>query len=87
MPSPIFNYAEQVLREEAERLANLKQINQNSKNSSSYASVHEEKIVIGVAKVNLKDEDSFPTLGKAKTNSKLSYYNLSLIFFIYLYHM
>lgn len=59
--SPSVNYAEQVLREEAERIAKLKE--EAAKKSSDYAS---KTAAGGVAKVNLKDDDSFPTLGKAK---------------------
>ena len=58
------NYAEQVLREEAERIAELK------KNAAAaQLAVNEAKKAAEVSKevkVNLKDEDDFPTLGKAK---------------------
>lgn len=58
------NYAEQVLREEAERIAELK------KNAAAaQLAVAEAKNAAEVSKevkVNLKDEDDFPTLGKAK---------------------
>lgn len=74
MPSPITNYAEQVLREEAERVAANKATLKGGKNS--YANVHvdndnDNDNVMGIAKVNLKDEDSFPALGKAKVKGKL----------------
>ena len=65
--SPSINYAEQVLREEAERLAKLKEA--NSADSSSSASADKSTFSAkteAVAKVNLKDESDFPTLGKAK---------------------
>lgn len=62
-PVPI-NYADQVLREEADRLANLKE------NAAAKFTAEAKKATEGReesrVKVNLKDEDNFPTLGKAK---------------------
>lgn len=62
--SPSINYAEQVLREEAERVAQLKEVTKQVKKSS--ISEESEQVKNANAKVNLKDEDDFPTLGKAK---------------------
>lgn len=79
---PSINYAEQVLREEAERLA---QIKENSSSKISAAAVNAKKDETGrfaasIAKVNLNDEDDFPTLGKAKgtvvTINFINYYIL-----------
>ena len=85
MPSPIINYAEQVLREEAERVAALKAALKDGKNS--YADAHVDNgAVMGIAKVNLKDEDSFPALGNAKVKGKLfnsyKYLFINLLIFI-----
>lgn len=80
---PSINYAEQVLREEAERLAQIKE-NSSSKISAA-AAVNAKKDETGrfaasIAKVNLNDEDDFPTLGKAKgtvvTINFINYYIL-----------
>lgn len=66
--SPSINYAEQVLREEAERLVKLKE--EASKVASASEAVKQKKdednLKASIAKVNLKDEEDFPTLGKAK---------------------
>lgn len=62
--SPSINYAEQVLREEAERLAQLKEY-ASAKQVKKEAEI-EENLKNSVAKVNLKDKDDFPTLGTAK---------------------
>lgn len=62
--SPSINYAEQVLREEAERLAKLKEdasVKQVKKETEI-----EDNLKTSMAKVNLKDKDDFPTLGTAK---------------------
>lgn len=68
--SPSINYAEQVLREEAERLAKLKEEASAVASSSASEAVKnrndEESLKSSIAKVNLKDEEDFPTLGKAK---------------------
>lgn len=67
--SPSVNYAEQVLREEAERLAKLKEEAAAAVASASEAVKQkkgEESLKASIAKVNLKDEEDFPTLGKAK---------------------
>lgn len=65
--SPSVNYAEQVLREEAERLAKLKE---EATSATAVEAVKqkkgEESLKASIAKVNLKDEENFPTLGKAK---------------------
>lgn len=70
--SPSINYAEQVLREEAERLAKLKEVASGvvsaaaaAANISSSAKENGE-FASSIAKVNLKDDDDFPTLGKTK---------------------
>lgn len=66
--SPSINYAEQVLREEAERLAKLKE-EASMTTTIKQAKKEEEavdKLKASIAKVNLKDEEDFPTLGKAK---------------------
>lgn len=66
--SPSISYAEQVLREEAERLVKLKE--EASKVASASEAVKQKKdednLKASIAKVNLKDEEDFPTLGKAK---------------------
>lgn len=69
MPSAS-NYAEQVLREEAER---LRQINEKKSEEATYAnasSMSEANFnqihTKSAAKVNLNDEKDFPTLGNAK---------------------
>ena len=68
--SPSINYAEQVLREEAERLAKLKEEASNVASSIASEAVKnrndEESLKSSIAKVNLKDDEDFPTLGKAK---------------------
>ena len=68
--SPSINYAEQVLREEAERLAKLKEEASVVANSSAFEAVKNrndaESLKSSIAKVNLKDDEDFPTLGKAK---------------------
>lgn len=61
--SPSINYAEQVLREEAERIAKLKE--EAASNFAASKSTFAAKTETA-AKVNLKDENDFPTLGKAK---------------------
>lgn len=65
--SPSVNYAEQVLREEAERLAKLKE---EATSATAVEAIKqkkgEESLKASIAKVNLKDEENFPTLGKAK---------------------
>lgn len=66
--SPSINYADQVLREEAERLAKLKE-EASAVVSASVAYKNdkdEESLKSSIAKVNLKGEEDFPTLGKAK---------------------
>ena len=68
--TPSINYAEQVLREEAERLAKLKEEASNVASSIASEAVKnrndEESLKSSIAKVNLKDDEDFPTLGKAK---------------------
>lgn len=82
-PAPT-NFAEQVLREEADRIAKLKEKVMLEKVTEALKAneVREEK-----GKVNLKDEDNFPTLGKAKgiLTSRINIYLLS-IKFINSYH-
>ena len=56
---PSKNYAEQVLLEEAERISQLK--NENCETSQLKKTNGIEDVI---AKVNLNDEDNFPTLGK-----------------------
>ncbi len=78
-PSSIINYAEQVLREEAERVAQLKEANQQVKKNL----IEEpEQLKSSNVKVNLKDEDNFPTLGKAK-GILFSCCLFLIIFFVY----
>lgn len=68
-PIPVpTNYAEQVLREEAERLAKLKESAASAVKSTTAAKVVEGKEESSRVEVNLKDENNFPTLGKAKGN-------------------
>lgn len=67
--SPSINYAEQVLREEAERIAQLKDLNQKKKSSIEET----EQLKSSLASVNLRDEDNFPTLGKAKGNNNIKF--------------
>lgn len=64
--SPSVNYAEQVLREEAERLAKLKEEAASTAVEAVKQKKGEESLKSSIAKVNLKDEEDFPTLGKAK---------------------
>ena len=68
VPAPL-NYAEQVLREEAERITKLKEsaAAQLATETKRNTEVKEEKNV----KVNLKDEDNFPTLGKANAKGNI----------------
>ena len=75
--SPSINYAEQVLREEAERIAKLKEEAASSSTANKSSSFAAKIEPVAVAKVNLKDENDFPALGKAKGR------NLSL-FIIYI---
>ena len=68
MPPVSTNYAEQVLREEAERLAELKE-NAVSRMALEAKKAEEVKGETCRVKVNLNDEDNFPTLGKVKGKS------------------
>jgi len=69
MPSISSNYAEQVLREEAERLKQRDEAaaaaSAASKTTKSFNEIHEATATT-MAKVNLKDDNDFPTLGNAK---------------------
>lgn len=66
--SPSINYAEQVLCEEAQRLAKLKEeaLAVTSGSDAFKNGKDEESLKSSISKVNLKDEEDFPTLGKAK---------------------
>ena len=76
--SPSVNYAEQVLREEAERLAKLKEEAVAIKNvAEAVNQKNAESLKSSIAKVNLKDEDDFPTLGKAKGMNQ--FFSVSLV--------
>lgn len=78
--SPSINYAEQVLREEAERLARLKEeavAVKLSDEKSTFAAKTES-----IVKVNLKDDGDFPTLGKAKGKQRMFDFRLIFLFYI-----